>query len=572
MFDFSITALSFKDGTQQELPTGGVTVFVGPNNSGKSLTLREIESILEHGTVRRGTRIAVEDVITSRSGTLDDFIQWIESRGWRPTVDRQNSTVFYGMREHRLTKDAIAATWNSGRPLGQLRSILLSTLPPVNRLQLNGGATNYDRLIEAAEHPLQFLADNPILMQRLNELTEKAFGTKISINPYSQQYVLRLGSVSRVNTPPPPPIELLEEYENLPTLSAQGDGVNAFIGLLLYTIVRGEKLVLIDEPEAFLHPPQARLLGRILVDETDINSQLIIATHSQDFLQGILESTKRPVQIIRLNVDTNGSRSRVTMSPAEVKELWGDPLLRYSNLLDGLFHRGVVVCEGDSDCRFYSAVLDQVMEERRDSDLLFTHVGGKARIKKAIEQLRRFGVPVVALADIDLLNDARLLREIISSAGGDWDNFKISHQVLTSALSSGKTAPKYSDLAGVVKKISKANANDHLPLDLAKEIREALKGESGWSNLKKSGLQSLPGGEVFMAAKTMLDQLKELGIFVVPVGELERWVPEVSAADKHRWLVEILEEGYHARPSQELSQFVLEWAKYLGITPSGDSL
>jgi hypothetical protein len=47
----------------------------------------------------------------------------------------------------------------------------------------------------------------------------------------------------------------------------------------------------IDEPEAFLHPPQARLIGSSLVQDRRDNRQLFIATHSADILSGVLNTT-----------------------------------------------------------------------------------------------------------------------------------------------------------------------------------------------------------------------------------------------------------------------------------------
>lgn len=73
-----------------------------------------------------------------------------------------------------------------------------------------------------------------------------------------------------------------------------------------------------------------------------------------------------------------------------MKKLWADPLLRYSNVLDGLFHDAVVLCEGDADCRYYSAVLDQLpstgedQANTREPQYLFTHSGGKARMPSVV--------------------------------------------------------------------------------------------------------------------------------------------------------------------------------------------
>lgn len=59
--------------------------------------------------------------------------------------------------------------------------------------------------------------------------------------------------------------EYIQEIEKLPTLHSQGDGMRSYVGVLLHTSVGRESILLIDEPEAFLHPPQARQLGTMLV-------------------------------------------------------------------------------------------------------------------------------------------------------------------------------------------------------------------------------------------------------------------------------------------------------------------
>ena len=47
-------------------------------------------------------------------------------------------------------------------------------------------------------------------------------------------------------------------------------------------------ILLLDEPEAFLHPPQARLLGEIIAAERPSRAQLVVATHSPDVLHGLI--------------------------------------------------------------------------------------------------------------------------------------------------------------------------------------------------------------------------------------------------------------------------------------------
>jgi len=95
----------------------------------------------------------------------------------------------------------------------------------------------------------------------------------------------------------------------------------------------------------------------------------------------------RPLTIIRLKRSEDGAANVPSvLDSTQVRELWSDPFLRYSNLLDGLFHRGVVVCEAEGDARLYTAALDASLEGDHEpaSDLLFagTRSGGLGGVSR----------------------------------------------------------------------------------------------------------------------------------------------------------------------------------------------
>ena len=106
--------------------------------------------------------------------------------------------------------------------------------------------------------------------------------------------------------------------------------------------------MLIDEPEAFLHPTLSRKLGRemaTLANERDGN--IFASTHSSSFLKGCVESGT-PTNIVRLTYSAPKATARA-LAPEKLKELMRDPLLRTAGLLDALFYHGIVVGEGDSE-------------------------------------------------------------------------------------------------------------------------------------------------------------------------------------------------------------------------------
>jgi predicted ATPase len=70
--------------------------------------------------------------------------------------------------------------------------------------------------------------------------------------------------------------------------------MRSFATVLLYVLAAdNHSIQFLDEPEAFLHPPQARLLGEYIARERRSKSQLFIATHSTDILDGLMAGGTR---------------------------------------------------------------------------------------------------------------------------------------------------------------------------------------------------------------------------------------------------------------------------------------
>lgn len=81
---------------------------------------------------------------------------------------------------------------------------------------------------------------------------------------------------------------------------------------------------MLDEPEAFLHPPQARVLGENLPSLLG-ERQSFISTHSIELIKGLLIAAEHRVRIIRIT--RNGALNPVHyLTPANLKEIWKDLL------------------------------------------------------------------------------------------------------------------------------------------------------------------------------------------------------------------------------------------------------
>lgn len=81
------------------------------------------------------------------------------------------------------------------------------------------------------------------------------------------------------------------------------DGIKAYTGIVSKVISAEASTILIDEPEAFLHPPLARKLGSVLANlSADEKKEIYISTHSANFIMGCIES-RTPINIIRVGYD-----------------------------------------------------------------------------------------------------------------------------------------------------------------------------------------------------------------------------------------------------------------------------
>ena len=130
-------------------------------------------------------------------------------------------------------------------------------------------------------------------------------------------------------------------------LDTQGDGFRSFVGVVLSLLMSKGRIVLLDEPEAFLHPAQARQLGHWIAEHSKHSAeQVIVATHNSSFLSGILASDQA-VNIFRLN--RKGDRTTYTLIPSKATaDLAKSPILSSQRVLESVFYKGVVVCEADA--------------------------------------------------------------------------------------------------------------------------------------------------------------------------------------------------------------------------------
>jgi len=558
------SSLSSSDSTI--IKPGNVTIFVGPNGSGKSTALREI--------LKLSTGIPVKNMQSISSLDIDSSVDAFEIRellkdfevslppdyagdpsskrynnfqlGDDPSFQIQGAVIIDdklvqkmvtedGLRRRLLIRFFVTHT------LGRMRLTLCEpkgtgdpTLPPNNLLKS--------------------LAQNSGARKKIRQKTKEICGKFFVIDPTA----LNLFSV-KMSEQEPKNDEEEVVYDSKETrafhkaaisISEFSDGIRAFIGLFSVLLSAPYKIILIDEPEAFLHPPLARKLGEDITDiAKDRDASVFLATHSADLVMGCL--TKDPkTTIVRFTLDKKEGEQQIatvrSISGEDVEKIMKTPLLRTSGVLRGLFHNSVIVTEGASDRAFYDEINRRIQEDdvnKGIKDTMFIpsyNCGSEIQI---IRSLRKLGIPTAGIFDFDFIRNKNEWKNIFDSI-----NFSDTEKEELNALLD-KCAKHYESVPLINKEILKCEklaAKDNSKLNelLAKcvGINVAKNTENETLNPKYCGTRTF-SGQALVDINLFIEKMSKKGLFIVPVGEMEQWLSCCKInVRKDKWLEKIFDE------------------------------
>lgn len=529
-----ITGITSNAGDHVELSTAGVTCLVGGNNAGKSQTLRDIAALVQGPHMN--TVVISELELDKPAGATHAEVEGFLKSTAAPEPQQQVMSGahvrysplqggFHSGGGQMTVADFQAIFHADERGLGGTSPFFLQHWTAGSLVHFASSGLGHFGVGQPVGSPMQRLYRDGDLEAEISNLAYQTFEQHLTLDRANLDVRLRMG---RVEIPVPPISHPTQEYADavaaLPPLEVQGDGVKSFLGLALAVVAGKSQIILVDEPESFLHPGQARALGRWLSDQAGRRDiQLIVSTHNRDFVLGLASGGKASTRFVRVVRDGEVNRLH-ELPPGEVSSAWEDPVLRYSNLLQGLFHRRVAICESDADCRFYGAVLDELASatnrRAQADDTLLVPSGGKHRIAALGKALQRLDVETHAFVDFDALREKATIRGIVESLGGVW----------TSRLEA--------DFISFV---------------------QPVQSQSLWGELKRQGIAGAPSGATYSAGLRLLESLDRLRVHVVRTGEMEsfdRSIGEHGSA----WVTAALEKGVHR--SSDSARAVVE--KLLG--------
>jgi hypothetical protein len=524
----------------------GLTVIIGPNSSGKTQMLKDLQARLL-GQSRK--LVVCERIDLERPPNLDALLDTLcSTRQIRRKFDQKNRQVIeslmpglgHNSQSHwTLPFTDVEKFFNTNldpaheqvdRFLEHFGRSFLSSLFLDRRLVVTNTVDNFDYENQGPSNELQALYLDKSAKEKLTEEAIRIFGKAIWLdNTRLNKLCLRVSDDGKM----PSAEDRLEpeKMRGYRLIEEEGDGFKSYMGTCVTLLLGQRPICLIDEPELCLHPPQAYALGRFIGKYgTSSDHVTFVATHSSHILRGIIEVTKK-LEIVRLS--RSGSNfSGKKVSHDAIMACIEKPSTKVETILDGLFAEAVSVVESEGDRLVYSTTWERIASEFRH-DVHFVSVGGIGGFADTCELYRQLKIPVCIMADLDLL------REL--------DTFERIMKALSSTEEARTALAKCRSIIERIKAMGPLYAEEELRvrlqtiinLDLSwanmsqlADIRRTLSDLSTGLSLTarlKNGVESLRSEPVYPDLNALLGDCRGRGLFLVPAGELEDWVPELTA-------------------------------------------
>lgn len=540
-----------------EFSPKSVTVFIGPNNSGKSLILKELYKISSDEPNHSYPKHKIaESVLFDETSPeeLDVIKKYMVHEGSHIFIRKQKIA-------NNINKIIIEDSRMDDRICHSHGAIFSIYLPGTERSRLTVSQSSQS-FSETPKNILSAILNNNKARKQASEIIYKEFGWYLSLSTVNPANIsIRLSkkqpSEDHERSYKEEAINFHKETVGIEEFS---DGVKMFVGLILVAFSGEEKYMFVDEPEAYLHPSLSYSLGKNLADIIQKrNGHLLASTHSPNFLRGCLATCGGNLDIFRMTYNSKNNTGKINkLDNQYIKKFYNDPVFRASNLLNALFSKNALIVEGYSDAIFYDEInyrneninSQQLLEKGNEPllsvpDCLFVYSRGITKIYKIIEPLVEVGVSIAVIVDLDFLVNTSVFVKVLEA-------FKIDNSLINIFKSSREQVHQF----------IKTNFPNLSPSDIGKLLKER-----GIGILSKSE-----------AANKLISDLREKNIFVVTVGELENWLKNmnINEKSKDKWLEHMLKalgsdptETNYIRPeNNDVWKFIGEISEQINLSNS----
>lgn len=435
MYKFKIEKIHFNiEMGKMEFVPKSVNIIVGSNNAGKSRILKELRDFFsgDHNDLK-----IIDKVEYSFPKTFSDFNEEFEldtkvandkygnyflkaynNKAAQPFELNESLESFYTRPLHSFSGNLnkyISDVIDQHREVEFLEwcgALLFQYVGTEERLMISKMQNNYG-LDRSSTNYLSSIKHRPELLDSLRTYVKKVFYRDILLDTITlgDRLVFRVGenfdyleSLSSVSE------EVATNLYKEPMLDDQGDGLKSFVATFLSLNVNHKGLLLLDEPEAFLHPPLARQIGEMIGDCLDEDKTVFVATHSVEVLKGIL-SKNTDVNVLRITQPQMGVNQIKLLDQTILQSILINPLLRVSRVLEGIFCDKVIITEAEADELVYQELIEKVFP---GSGLYFAHGQNKQTLSVIAELYKKLDIAYGMIVDFDILRNSNEFYKLLS--------------------------------------------------------------------------------------------------------------------------------------------------------------
>lgn len=369
-----------------------------------------------------------------------------------------------------IYKKEDADKWNLGLSAPIRNEFIQSALipsfrDPYNQLRINNYSW-YGKLLKQSidfESPelqsslsqVKTISDK-IFLELNNELNSK----KIAVAFPNTQINLQLNPENNSDIHKSTLIYVEDGFNSL--IEEKGSGIQSsiIIGLFNYYIKKNHisnSLLIIEEPELYLHPQGRRVISNKLEDFLEGNkNQVIITTHASEFITTTGEMVN--IILVKKNENQASIAKNTTFEDSKYKQL----LLRKENN-EMFFADKVILVEGGE--KYIIEILARYYGKKNDDEFWLDNSNisvisskGKTEFYKYYNKLKELGIEVYIVGDFDFL--IRNLSEFMTKTSLDSD--------LKSKLDELKCK------IGSKKSINKIKIKTDIPIEFLEQINETI--------------------------------------------------------------------------------------------------
>lgn len=309
-------------------------------------------------------------------------------------------------------------------------------------------------------------------------------------------------------------------------LESKGSGLQSLIMIELFKfyckVFNQSSLLILEEPELFLHPHAKRMLSDILNDfikngGRNNENQIIITTHSEEFIHNVdieninvIRKTKEGTKKSRINKENYGDGKELQKLKIE---------LQHKNT-EMFFAEKVILVEGEEQILIPN-IVQKIYGKNilNNNDISIIKVGGKSYFYIYRKVLNELNIKNYIIADYDILN--RGLETLLE--GCDKNKLNTIKSQIDEEIKNNKSTNKETNsrdwkyLASILDEMTEKNFYDNRINEIWANFRTRI--------FKKNKLEDL-NQDLKVEILNFITDMYNKDIFIMKKGELEDYYKE----------------------------------------------